>query len=69
MFRKPINVELGTAPDTTVNHKIALDLLTIRNLSGLVTDIGVVAVMTFAGVTVLKTSSEIAIHIAKTKIK
>lgn len=68
MFRKPINVEINT-DDATVNHNVNLTWLTTVRATRIIETAGKTAIAVAAATIVMKTSSEIIIHIAKTNIK
>jgi hypothetical protein len=67
MFKRPIKVELDVT-DATLNHEINVSKNTHFYARNLIAQIGTTTIQVVACVALIKTSSEIIVHIAKTKI-
>lgn len=68
MFRKPFEANLKIDIDKPVVHKFEIDPDSANRISEQVERVGEIVVTTAAVVFALKTASQIAIHIAKSKI-
>lgn len=68
MFKRPLKVEVD-AENVNVDHNVNVHPYTFRRLERLVSHTGATAAVVIGIAALAKTSSEIAIHIAKTKIQ
>jgi hypothetical protein len=68
MFKKPFNVNVETQP-VEVNHNVNVTAVSYYRSYKLIEHAGKTAIAVVVAAAVVKTSSEILIHIAKTNIK